>query len=224
MADVIMKSDEQIERDVECELKWDAHIQPNEIGVTVRDGVVTLYGEVNSCPVKWAAEQAAYRVGGVTAVANDLKVNFPIEFRRTDSDIAAAAMHGLEWSTWIPVYRVRLTVSCGWVDLTGDVDWQWERREAEDTVSRLRGVRGVTNRIAIHPQVKPSAGEAKRDIEAALIRDARTDAQRITVEVHDHTVILKGAVSSWAEKDAAEAAAYSAPGVTHVDNRLAILY
>jgi hypothetical protein len=98
MADGLTKSDEPIERDVESELNWDAHIQPNEIGVTVRDGVVTLYGEVNSCPVKWAAEQAAYRVGGVTAVANELKVHFPIEFRRTASDIAAAAVHNLEWT------------------------------------------------------------------------------------------------------------------------------
>jgi osmotically-inducible protein OsmY len=217
---ITTRIDEQIQKDVLAELKWDARVQPNEIGVAVKDGVVTLTGWVDSYTKKVAAEDATHRVRGVKAVANEIELRLPTSAERTDADIAAAAVRALEWDATVPIDKLDVTVSKGWITLKGDVEWQYQKLDAEQVVRRLSGVKGVTNLITVKPRLIPS--ELKEKIERALVRSAETDAQRITVEVRGSKVILKGTVKSWAEKDEAERAAWLAPGVTWVDNRITI--
>jgi len=215
-----IRSDEEIQRDVLAELRWDARVQPNEIGVAGKDGVVTLAGFVDSFIKKWAAEEAAHRVRGVKAVANDIEVRLPSFGERTDADIAAAAVRALEWDALVPVDKIKITVSKGWVTLEGEVDWHYQKEDAERVVRRLTGVKGVSNLIAV--KERPTPSELKEKIEQALVRSAETDAQRIKVEVQGKKVILKGTVRSWAEREEAERAAWLAPGVTEVDDRIAV--
>ncbi|MGZ6391435.1 MAG: BON domain-containing protein [Ktedonobacterales bacterium] len=217
-----VRSDEEIQRDVLTELKWDARVQPNEIGVAVKDGVVTLTGWVDSYIKKWAAEEAALRVRGVKAVANDIEVRLPIDAERTDADIAAAATRALQWDALTPLENVKVTVSKGWVTLEGEVEWQYQKEDAERVVRRLAGVRGVTNLITVRPKTKPVPEELKKKIEDALVRNAQMDAKRITVEVEGSKVILRGTVRAWAERQEAERVAWSAPGVTSVENHITI--
>jgi osmotically-inducible protein OsmY len=216
------RTDEDIQRDVLEELRWDARLQPNEIGVVVKDGVVTLTGWVESYLKKWAAERAAHRVRGVVAVADDIEVRLPTTVERTDADVAAAVTRALEWDARVPIEKLDITVSKGWITVHGEVEWEHQRRAAERVVRNISGVRGVTNLISVKPRVEPSPDELKRRIESALIRSAETDAERIAVEVQRGRVVLKGQVRSWAEHEEAERVAWSAPGVTTVDNRIVV--
>jgi len=217
---ISIRTDEAIQTDVLEELKWDAHVRPNEIGVAVKDGVVTLTGWVDSYLKKMAAQEAAHRVPGVKAVANDIEVRLPGFAERTDTDLAAAVLNALRWDAAIPTGKVDVTVSQGWVTLKGEVEYAFQKRDAERAVRRLSGVKGVSNLIVVKPQVFPS--DLKQQIERALVRNAETDARNITIEVEGSKVILRGTVRSYAEKQAAEDTAWAAPGVTEVENRIVI--
>ena len=217
---VSTRSDEEIQRDVLDELKWDARVRPNEIGVAVKDGVVTLTGWIDSYLKKIAAEEDAYHVPGVKAVVNDIEVRLPGSAQRSDPDLAKAVLDALKWDAGIPTDKIQVTVDHGWVTLKGEVEYYFQKRDAERAVERLSGVRGVTNLLVVKSQPTPS--DLKEQIEKALVRNAETDARRITVEVGGSKVILRGTVSSYAEKKAAEEVAWSAPGVTEVDNRIIV--
>jgi osmotically-inducible protein OsmY len=214
------RTDAEIQKEVLEELKWDPRVQPNEIGVIVKNGVVTLTGTVDSYAKRWAAEEAALRVRGVKAVANDVEVRLVSTGKKTDEDIAKAVVRALEWDAVVPVDKIEVTVSNGWVTLKGELEWHYQKLDVERIVRRLTGVTGVTNLITVTPRVSPQ--ELKERIEKALVRTAETDAKNITVEVDGDAVILKGTVRSWAERNEAERVAWSAPGVAHVDNRITI--
>jgi osmotically-inducible protein OsmY len=214
------RTDEQIQKDVFVELKWDARVLPNEIGVAVKNRIVTLTGWVDSYVKRWAAEQVAHRVWGVVAVVNDLEVRLPSSGERADPDIAAAAVNALKWDAFVPIDQIKVTVSKGWITLEGEVEWQYQKVDAERVVSRLAGVKGVTNLITLRPSVTPQG--VKKMIEEALVRSVKTDARRITVQVEGSKVTLKGTVRSWTERDEAERAAWQAPGITDVSNQIVI--
>jgi osmotically-inducible protein OsmY len=215
-----MRSDSDIRRDVEDELRWDPQIDATDIAVTVKNGVVTLAGFVRSYMQKYQAEADAKRVAGVVAVANDLEVRLPDFDERPDPDIAREAVDRIKSELPFAWDRTRVVVKSGWVTLEGDVEWNYQRERAEDAVRRVRGVKGITNYIEVKPRVAPS--EIRRKIEEALRRAAEIDASRITVETVGSEVILRGTVRSWAERQEAERAAWSAPGVARVDNRIII--
>ena len=216
----MVHTDQEIQTDVLAELRWDHSVQANEIGVAVKDGVVTLTGTVDTYLKKWRAEEAAHRVSGVIAVANDITVRTSAIGERTDSDIAAAAVYALKWNASVPAEKIQVTVDKGWVTLKGEVEWQYQKEEVERSVRRLWGVKSVSNLIVVKPHASPT--DLKKKIEDALVRSASIDANNITVEVQGSKAILRGKVRSWAEKQEAERAAWLAPGITSVDNQITI--
>lgn len=215
-----MKTDLQLQHDVAEELRWDPSINEKEIAIAAKDGVVTLRGTVNSYSEKFAVELAAERVNGVRAVAEELKVQLPGEHVRDDTDIAHAVAAALKWDVQVPNDAVTATVERGWVTLRGDVDWQYQKEAAQAAVRRLIGVQGVSNFIRLTPVV--STFDVQTKIESALKRSAEVEADRITVETADGKITLKGNVRSWSERRDAERAAWQAPGVREVDDRLVV--
>ena len=213
--------DRDLKHNVERALEWEPSIDDGDMGVSVEAGVVTLRGNVRSYAEKLAAERVALAVYGVKGVANDLVIHLPNLFQRTDTEIAQAAAAALGWNVMIPRDRVTVTVTSGWLELHGTVDWQYQRDTAARAVRNLTGVKGVTNGITVKSRVK--ATDVRTQIEDAFRRSAEIDARRINVNATDGTVILSGNVHSWAERRQAERAAWAAPGVVQVDDRLTVV-
>jgi osmotically-inducible protein OsmY len=212
-----MRSDSDIKRDVEDELRWDPDLDGTDIAIAVKSGVVTLAGFTRGYSDKLEAEAAAKRVAGVLGVANDIEVRLPSLDQRPDPEIARDAIAAIQRRLPVVAEQIKVVVRNGWITLEGEVEWEYQRLAAERAV---KGLKGVSNTIQVKPRVP--ATEIKRRIEEAFRRSAEIDANRITVEVRDGEVILKGAVRSWAERQEAERAAWAAPGVRRVDNQITI--
>jgi len=215
-----VKTDAELQQDVMTELQWEPSIEAPEIVVSVRDGVVTLSGYVDSYIKRWASEKVAARVFGVKAVVEELEVRLPGSLKRSDEDIAHMVSNVLEWNVIVPHERVKVEVQDGLVTLSGEVDWGYQKFAAEEAVRYLMGVVLVSNRVTIKPTVKPQ--DLRGQIVSAFQRNALLDSRRITVETRGGWVILRGSVRSWAERAEAQWAAFAAPGVHEVENNIII--
>jgi osmotically-inducible protein OsmY len=219
MTQGIKKTDTQVHHDVLEELKWDSRVDETEVGVEVDNGVVTLTGTVTSWAKRMAAEEAARRVIGVLDIANDIKIKVPGGLTRTDTEIAQAVRHALQWDVFVPDEKITSTVADGWVTLDGTVEGWNERVDAEGALRNLTGVKGVVNRITVKP-TRPVTADVRKAIEQALERRAEREAKRIHVDVRDGIATLTGSVHSWAERQSVVAAARYTPGVRDVQDQL----
>ncbi len=215
-----MKTDQQLQSDVMDELKWDPILNASEIGVSVKNGVVTLSGYVNTYSKKLAAENAVKRVKGVKAVAEDIEVRFGVNDHRNDTEIAEAALDALKWNTNVPDESIKLKVENGWVTMEGTVDWKFQKDAAANAIKDITGVKAVSNFLTLKPRVNTTIVTNK--IKSALQRSAAIEANNIDVDAEGATVILTGKVRSWTERQEVEKAAWSAPGVVKVEDHLMI--
>jgi osmotically-inducible protein OsmY len=215
-----MKSDSQIQKDVMDQLKWEPFLKASEIGVAVKNGIVTLSGNVDSYSKKLTAENAAKKIGGVKAIAEDIQIGVSPLFAKTDTEIAEAVLNALRWHSAVQEEKIKVKVENGNVRLDGEVEWDYERTSAKSAIETLAGVRSVLNMVSVKPKITPS--EIEKKISAAFHRSATIDAGKIDAEVTGGKVKLRGKVRSFAEKEDAEVAAWNAPGVISVESYLAI--
>jgi osmotically-inducible protein OsmY len=217
-----MKTDKQLQQDVMAELNWEPSVNAAHIGVEVSNGVVTLAGHVTNYVEKLNAERAAQRVTGVNALAIEMDVKLAGTTKRNDTELASSAETALQSATYFSPNGIKVKVESGWITLSGEVEWDYQRRTSVAAVRHLLGVTGVTDLIAIKPKV--SATLVKSDIEAALKRRARTDSQKISVDVQGSDVTLTGSVHSWAERDLARDSAWGTPGVRNVVDKMTVSF
>jgi osmotically-inducible protein OsmY len=215
-----MKSDLQIQSDVMDELKWEPYLNASQIGVAVSNGIVTLSGQVDSYSKKLSAEKAAKRVSGVKAIAEDIQIGVSPAFRKTDTEIAEAILSALKWHSALQEEKIKIKVEDGIVKLDGEVEWEYQRNNAKVAIENLTGVRSVINLITVKPKISPT--DIQQKISAAFHRSATIDAEKIQSDVVGNKVTLRGKVRSFAEKEDAENAAWAAPGITSVENKLQI--
>jgi osmotically-inducible protein OsmY len=215
-----MKTDSQLQSDVIAELKWDPKVDHSHVGVTAKDGVVTLSGFVPSYAEKIAAEKAARRVIGVKAIAEEIEVRFASDPKTSDGEIAQRILDLFTWDTTLPSDKLQVKVEKGWVTLTGETEWQYQRSDAHKLAGRISGVKGVMNLIEVAS--RPSSTDLRDRIAAAFERSSMLDAKSLDVAVVGHKVKLSGTVHGWNERRIAEAAAWSAPGVTEVEDNIVL--
>jgi len=215
-----MKSDIEIQKDVIEQLKWEPFLNAAQIGVAVKNGIVTLSGQVDAYSKKILAEKTTKKVAGVKAIAEDIQVGISPVYKKTDTEIAETVVNALKWHTMIPDEKIKVSVEEGNVKLEGDVEWEYQRNQAKTAVENLTGVRFVTNLVAVKPKITPY--ELQQKINSSFQRSANIDSARITAEVLGSKITLRGKVRSFAEKEDAENAVWSAPGVVSVENKLLI--